>query len=216
MLIGLVLGWMLDESFSDALLGALLGLGIGQAIRIARLVRRPTNSASAGAGASRAACCRATAAVLEVRRAHYPRTGHGCNRPVRTSLPRKPGRHPGIGLGTAARTRTVAAVATETSQPLPVDAWKPGRRCPQSPTLPNSSRPEPDRARHQRCAQLAVRRQHRAAGRRGAVVPRSGVPAALCHRRHGGADRVALRRRRGGGLGLLGWAGGCAAQHNTR
>ncbi|MEX3775039.1 DUF2339 domain-containing protein [Pseudomonas sp. MYb118] len=37
MLIGLVLGWMLDESFSDALLGALLGLGIGQAIRIGRL-----------------------------------------------------------------------------------------------------------------------------------------------------------------------------------
>ncbi len=37
MLIGLVLGWMLDESFSDALLGALFGLGIGQAIRIARL-----------------------------------------------------------------------------------------------------------------------------------------------------------------------------------
>ena len=37
MLIGLVLGWILDESFSDALLGALLGLGIGQAIRIGRL-----------------------------------------------------------------------------------------------------------------------------------------------------------------------------------
>ena len=37
MLIGLVLGWILDESFSDALLGALLGLGIGQAIRIGRM-----------------------------------------------------------------------------------------------------------------------------------------------------------------------------------
>ncbi|RKS21496.1 putative membrane protein [Pseudomonas sp. WPR_5_2] len=37
MLIGLVLGWILDESFSDALLGALLGLAIGQAIRIGRL-----------------------------------------------------------------------------------------------------------------------------------------------------------------------------------
>ncbi|EJM14751.1 hypothetical protein PMI21_03471, partial [Pseudomonas sp. GM18] len=37
MLIGLLLGWILDESFSDALLGALLGLGIGQAIRIGRL-----------------------------------------------------------------------------------------------------------------------------------------------------------------------------------
>ncbi|WCM51720.1 DUF2339 domain-containing protein [Pseudomonas sp. WJP1] len=37
MLIGLVLGWILDESFSDALLGALLGLGIGQAVHIGRL-----------------------------------------------------------------------------------------------------------------------------------------------------------------------------------
>ncbi|WP_095058306.1 DUF2339 domain-containing protein [Pseudomonas sp. Irchel s3f7] len=37
MLIGLVLGWILDEEFSEALLGALLGLGIGQAIRIGRL-----------------------------------------------------------------------------------------------------------------------------------------------------------------------------------
>ncbi|KAA0994427.1 DUF2339 domain-containing protein [Pseudomonas sp. ANT_J12] len=37
MLIGLVLGWVLDESLSDALLGGLLGLGIGQAIHIARL-----------------------------------------------------------------------------------------------------------------------------------------------------------------------------------
>jgi len=37
MLIGLVLGWTLDESFSDAGIGALLGLGIGQAIRLAQL-----------------------------------------------------------------------------------------------------------------------------------------------------------------------------------
>ena len=37
MLIGLVLGWLLDESFSTALLGALLGLAIGQTLRIARI-----------------------------------------------------------------------------------------------------------------------------------------------------------------------------------
>ncbi len=40
MLIGLVLGWILDESFSDALLGALLGLGVGQAVRMARMDAR--------------------------------------------------------------------------------------------------------------------------------------------------------------------------------
>ena len=37
MLIGLVLGWTLDESFTDAGFGALLGLGIGQAIRLSML-----------------------------------------------------------------------------------------------------------------------------------------------------------------------------------
>lgn len=37
MLIGLVLGWTLDESFTDAGFGALLGLGIGQAIRLSKL-----------------------------------------------------------------------------------------------------------------------------------------------------------------------------------
>ncbi|RON01252.1 DUF2339 domain-containing protein [Pseudomonas brassicacearum] len=37
MLIGLVLGWVLDESFSDALIGALIGLGVGQAIVLKRL-----------------------------------------------------------------------------------------------------------------------------------------------------------------------------------
>ena len=37
MLIGLALGWALDESFSDAGIGALLGLGVGQAIRLSQL-----------------------------------------------------------------------------------------------------------------------------------------------------------------------------------
>ncbi|APC16437.1 hypothetical protein BLL42_12105 [Pseudomonas frederiksbergensis] len=37
MLIGLVLGWVLDESFGDALIGALIGLGAGQAMVLKRL-----------------------------------------------------------------------------------------------------------------------------------------------------------------------------------
>ncbi|WP_339544937.1 DUF2339 domain-containing protein [Pseudomonas sp. RA_35y_Pfl2_P32] len=37
MLIGLVLGWLLDESFSDAFIGALIGLGAGQALALQRL-----------------------------------------------------------------------------------------------------------------------------------------------------------------------------------
>ncbi|MGY2375340.1 DUF2339 domain-containing protein [Pseudomonas sp. SDO524_S393] len=45
MLIGLALGWTLDESFSDAGIGALLGLGIGQAIRLAQLANRADQQA---------------------------------------------------------------------------------------------------------------------------------------------------------------------------
>lgn len=37
--VGLLLGWMLDESPGDALIGALLGLGVAQALRQARLER---------------------------------------------------------------------------------------------------------------------------------------------------------------------------------
>ena len=37
MLIGLVLGWLLDESLSDAFVGALMGLGIGQALKLRQL-----------------------------------------------------------------------------------------------------------------------------------------------------------------------------------
>ena len=67
MLIGLVLGWILDESFSDALLGALLGLAIGQAIRIGRLdsqadEQRRVAGASAGCAAWR---CEQRLALLE-------------------------------------------------------------------------------------------------------------------------------------------------------
>ncbi|QLG90836.1 DUF2339 domain-containing protein [Pseudomonas yamanorum] len=38
MLIGLLFGWTLDERFSDALIGGLFGLGVGQAIRLWMLV----------------------------------------------------------------------------------------------------------------------------------------------------------------------------------
>ncbi|KPA97893.1 hypothetical protein, partial [Pseudomonas asplenii] len=40
MLVGLVLGWMVDEIILDALIGALFGLVIGQAFRLGSLGRR--------------------------------------------------------------------------------------------------------------------------------------------------------------------------------
>ena len=46
MLIGLALGWTLDESFSDAGIGALLGLGVGQAIRLSQLAAQAHKQAA--------------------------------------------------------------------------------------------------------------------------------------------------------------------------
>jgi len=40
MLVGLALGWLVDSVFTDALIGALLGLGIGQSFRLMSLGRR--------------------------------------------------------------------------------------------------------------------------------------------------------------------------------
>ncbi|NVZ73639.1 hypothetical protein HX859_01950, partial [Pseudomonas gingeri] len=54
MLVGLALGWMVDEAVADALIGALLGLGIGQAFRLASLGRQAAEQLSQLQGAKTA------------------------------------------------------------------------------------------------------------------------------------------------------------------
>ncbi|MBV6824464.1 DUF2339 domain-containing protein [Pseudomonas sp. PD9R] len=142
-LIGLVLGWILDESFSDALLGALLGLGIGQAIRIARLgsqadeQRRLLEQAQVALQA-----VEQRLAVLEVTGVAVP------EEPVLSKtaaipdivVAQTPVDSPELIWELPPELEPVSVAANEASRPLPVDAWKPEPvdREPQQPAIPRS------------------------------------------------------------------------------
>ncbi|MGY2190132.1 hypothetical protein D3C81_530230 [compost metagenome] len=129
MLIGLVLGWILDESFGDALLGALLGLAIGQAFRIGKLASQ--------ADEQRRLLERAQVAL------------HGVEQ--RLAVLELPGftapetREPAISESAPAPEIIVAQSPIETPEliwelpPEPVDAWKPESvtREPQQPAIPS-------------------------------------------------------------------------------
>ncbi|MHC8302225.1 DUF2339 domain-containing protein [Pseudomonas sp. ZS1P83] len=143
MLIGLVLGWILDESFSDALLGALLGLGIGQAIRIGRLdlqtveQRRLLEKAQVALSA-----VEQRLALLEVSGVKAPQTSEPvaseAGAPPEFILDEIPVEAPGLIWELPPELEPITAAAAETSRPLPVDPWKPEpvAREPQQPAIP--------------------------------------------------------------------------------
>lgn len=128
MLIGLVLGWLLDESFSDALLGALLGLAIGQTIRIARL--------GSLAAAQQQQLEQAKVALQGVEQRLFLLEGvplHAA--PPPTSAPAaesvveplkavEEAPAPELVWELPPELEPISAVASETSQPLPADVWR--------------------------------------------------------------------------------------------
>ncbi|VVN17628.1 hypothetical protein PS662_04185 [Pseudomonas fluorescens] len=133
MLIGLVLGWVLDESFSDALLGALLGLGIGQAIRISRMDSQAAEQRGLLEQAQVAlSAVQQRLALLEgVKLAHH-------SEPIaKVSVPSEPATSPvfileEIPVSTPEliwelppELEPINATTTQTRRPLPDDAWKP-------------------------------------------------------------------------------------------
>lgn len=133
MLIGLVLGWTLDESFSDAGIGALLGLGIGQAIRLSRLATQVQQQA-----AQLETTQKALIALGErLRQLEVPApTSNGI---VETPVPEPTpvAKVPELVWELPAELAPVAMVA-EPSQPLPDDVWTPAPtpRAPQEPVAP--------------------------------------------------------------------------------
>lgn len=143
MLIGLLLGWMLDESFSTALLGALLGLGIGQAIRISRLStqtaeqRRLLNQAQVSLHA-----VEQRLALLEVSGAKTPEASEPAASESAPSpeiiLEQAPDAAPELIWELPPELEPITAAAAETSRPLPDDLWKPEpvAREPQQPAAP--------------------------------------------------------------------------------
>jgi uncharacterized membrane protein len=117
MLTGLVLGWMLDESFSEALLGALLGLGIGQAIRIARLDLRAVEQQRALQAVEQ------RLAALEASGVKAPESREPLVSPE-TTLDEAPAATPELVWELPPELEPIPAAASEISRP-PVDAWKP-------------------------------------------------------------------------------------------
>ena len=138
MLIGLVPGWMLDESFSDALLGALLGLGIGQAIRIGRLVSQVAEH--------RVLLEQAQVALHGVEQRLVLLEESGVKLPEGSEpapsadivVDEVPVESPELIWELPPELEPMAAAATETRRPPYVDAWKPEpvAREPQPPTIP--------------------------------------------------------------------------------
>jgi uncharacterized membrane protein len=143
MLIGLLLGWILDESFSEALLGALLGLGLGQAMRIGRLStqtaeqRRLLDQAQVALNA-----VEQRLALLEVSGAKAPEPGEPVvSEPAESPeiiLEQAPVAPPELVWELPPEFEPITAAAAETSRPLPADVWQPEpvAREPQQPAEP--------------------------------------------------------------------------------
>ena len=124
MLIGLVLGWMLDESFSEALLGALLGLGIGQAVRIARMdIRAVEQQRLLDQAQVALQAVEQRLAVLEASGVKAPKSHEPLVSPE-TLLDEASAATPELVWELPPELEPIPAAASETSRPT-VDAWKP-------------------------------------------------------------------------------------------
>ncbi|VVP37745.1 DUF2339 domain-containing protein [Pseudomonas fluorescens] len=140
MLIGLVLGWILDESFSDALLGALLGLAIGQAIRLGRLAvqadaqRRLLEQAQVALHAVEQRLAVLEVSGVKVPEASEPVISEAAPAPdiVVAQTPTE------LVWELPPELEAVPAAATETRPAPSFDAWKPApvAREPQAPAAP--------------------------------------------------------------------------------
>jgi len=135
--LGWILGWIFDESFDDAVLGALLGLGIGQAIRIARLGSQAARQHVLLEETQVAlSAVQQRLALLEVSGAKAPETSESVAPPEFT-LDETPVETPELIWDLPPELEPITAVATETSPPLPADAWKPEPQAPVTPRAPN-------------------------------------------------------------------------------
>ena len=131
MLIGLALGWTLDESFSDAGIGALLGLGIGQAIRLTQLATQADKQAAQLETTQKALI--ALGERLRQLEVPAPPSSVIVEPPIPEPTP--VAQAPELVWELPAELAPVAVFA-ETSRPLPEDAWAPTSRPEKEPAIP--------------------------------------------------------------------------------
>lgn len=120
MLIGLALGWTLDESFSDAGIGALLGLGVGQAIRLSQLAAQAHKQAGQLETTQKALI--ALGDRLRQLEIPAPASRGVIEPPIPESTP--VANAPDLVWELPVDLTPVARVA-EANQPLPADVWPP-------------------------------------------------------------------------------------------
>ncbi|UWF49721.1 DUF2339 domain-containing protein [Pseudomonas sp. N3-W] len=143
MLIGLLLGWLLDESFSSALLGALLGLGLGQTLRIAGLGKKAAEQHLLLEQTQVALnTVQQRLAVLEASGVKGPEpvepvVSESATTPEFT-LDEVAAEAPALVWELPAELEPITAAAAETSHPLPADVWSPEpvAREPRQPAAP--------------------------------------------------------------------------------
>ncbi len=133
MLIGLVVGWTLDESFYDAGIGALLGLGIGQAIGLSKLAAQVRQQARQLETSQKSVI----ALGERLRQLEVPAPASPAV--VEPSIPEPTpiAKAPELVWELPAELAPVAMIA-EPSPALPEDAWKPAPapRPPEEPAIP--------------------------------------------------------------------------------
>ncbi|WLH96219.1 DUF2339 domain-containing protein [Pseudomonas hefeiensis] len=126
-LLGLALGWVVDESFADALIGALLGLGVAQGIRLSRLGAHAAEQQNQLQTAQRAlSALEQRLIVLE--RSTVAASGEPAPSPeiVVAQVPEPEIQsEPELVWELPPDLEAVPAMTAQTGQPLPDDVWRP-------------------------------------------------------------------------------------------
>ncbi|MDR6960877.1 putative membrane protein [Pseudomonas brassicacearum] len=125
-LLGLALGWVVDESFADALIGALVGLGIAQTFRLSRLGAQAAKQQSLLQEAQQdLITLQARLSVLERSNAPAPSDPAPAPEIVVAEAPKPEARtEPELVWELPSDLEPISAMATQASQPLPDDVWR--------------------------------------------------------------------------------------------
>ncbi|WP_323155111.1 DUF2339 domain-containing protein [Pseudomonas alvandae] len=126
-LLGLALGWVVDESFADALIGALVGLGIAQSFRLGRLgIQAAKQQILLQEAQQSVLTLEARLAVLERGKAAQPSDPAPAAEVIVPQAPKPQTRtEPELVWELPPDLEPVSVMSTQASQPLPDEIWSP-------------------------------------------------------------------------------------------
>ncbi|WP_434561122.1 DUF2339 domain-containing protein [Pseudomonas sp. R1-6] len=126
-LLGLALGWVVDESFADALIGALVGLGIAQSFRLGRLgIQAAKQQILLQEAQQSLLTLEARLAVLERGKAAQPSDPAPAAEAVAPQAPKPETRtEPELVWELPPDLEPISVMSTQANQPLPDEIWSP-------------------------------------------------------------------------------------------